>query len=270
MASTNKTQYYNLPQYVASDKPTYLTDFNQAMATIDSALHSGNEAGNTANNSIGTLSNLETTVKTDLVSAINEVKDVTDTNTSDIQNNASGIQENSTAIGSLIDLATTTKANLVGSINELKGSIDDTRNLIPEVKDEFSQSSSNPYSCNYVNGKLTELTPVVLYKNSNGATGNIELSESVANFRYLEVIGGKGGYGDSSSKIDLSTTSNVCINGLYNATPQISQMYGATYSFEGTTGTRTGAWRINFNTNGTISFSQGTTDCSIYEVIGYK
>ena len=33
-ASTNKTTYYELPQFVGTDKPTWLGDFNEAMADI--------------------------------------------------------------------------------------------------------------------------------------------------------------------------------------------------------------------------------------------
>ena len=37
-ASTNKTANYELPQFVGSDKPTWLGDFNTAMATIDGGM----------------------------------------------------------------------------------------------------------------------------------------------------------------------------------------------------------------------------------------
>ena len=39
MSSTNHTPNYNLPQYVGTDKPTFLGDFNNAMSAIDTALH---------------------------------------------------------------------------------------------------------------------------------------------------------------------------------------------------------------------------------------
>ena len=37
-ASTNKTANYELPQFIGSDKPTWLGDFNTAMATIDGGM----------------------------------------------------------------------------------------------------------------------------------------------------------------------------------------------------------------------------------------
>lgn len=39
MSYTNHTPNYNLPQYVGTDKPTYLGDFNNAMTTIDTQMH---------------------------------------------------------------------------------------------------------------------------------------------------------------------------------------------------------------------------------------
>lgn len=57
------------------------------------------------NEDIGTLSNLTTTAKTNVVSAINEVDVNCDTNTA--------------SIGTLTDLKTTSKTNIVSAINEV-------------------------------------------------------------------------------------------------------------------------------------------------------
>ena len=87
MGATNKTTYYKLPQYVQSDKPSYLGDFNGAMNTIDGAIHTnavniginGTAIENT-NAIIGDLTNLTTETKTSVVGAINEVNSKVDTN----------------------------------------------------------------------------------------------------------------------------------------------------------------------------------------------
>lgn len=80
MSHTNSTPNYNLPQFVGTDKPTWLNDVNGAMSAIDTQMKanadsatSAGTSATTANNAIGTLSNLNTTKKTDLVSAVNEV-----------------------------------------------------------------------------------------------------------------------------------------------------------------------------------------------------
>ena len=80
MASTNKTTNYELSQFIGSDKPAWLTDYNADMGKIDAGIAAaqstatGADGKGTANASaIGTLANLTTTAKTDLVSATNEV-----------------------------------------------------------------------------------------------------------------------------------------------------------------------------------------------------
>ena len=80
MSHTNSTTNYNLPQFVGTDKPTWLNDVNGAFSAIDTQMKanadsatSASTSATSANTAIGTLSNLETTVKTDAVSAINEV-----------------------------------------------------------------------------------------------------------------------------------------------------------------------------------------------------
>ena len=39
MSSTNKTEHYKLPQFIGSDIPTWLGDFNSAMTAIDSGIN---------------------------------------------------------------------------------------------------------------------------------------------------------------------------------------------------------------------------------------
>lgn len=45
---TNKTEHYELPQYIATDKPTYLVDFNGAMQKIDSTMYGAVETAENA------------------------------------------------------------------------------------------------------------------------------------------------------------------------------------------------------------------------------
>lgn len=80
MASTNKTTNYELSQFVGSDKPAWLGDYNSDMTKIDAQMKlnadaataaTGTGTANTA--AIGTLENLTTTEKSNLVGAVNEV-----------------------------------------------------------------------------------------------------------------------------------------------------------------------------------------------------
>lgn len=80
MASTNKTTNYELSQFLGTDKPSWLGDYNSDMGKIDTAVHTvastatgADGKADTNATAIGTLTNLTTDAKTNLVVAVNEV-----------------------------------------------------------------------------------------------------------------------------------------------------------------------------------------------------
>ena len=86
MSATNSTTNYALSQFLGTDKPAWLSDYNADMGKIDAQMKLNADAAtaatgaSTANASaIGTLSNLTTTAKTSLVAAVNEVDSHADT-----------------------------------------------------------------------------------------------------------------------------------------------------------------------------------------------
>lgn len=113
MASTNKTTNYELSQFLGTDKPAWLSDYNGDMNKIDTQMKanadgvtaaSGASSANTT--AIGTLANLTTTAKTDLVSAINEV-----------DSNADTAQGTATGAATVANAAKTTADNIAASFN---------------------------------------------------------------------------------------------------------------------------------------------------------
>ena len=126
MSSTNKTTNYNLSQFLGSDKPAWLADYNQDMSKIDTQMKAnadsatgadGKADANTA--SIGELSYLSTTAKNNLVAAINEV----DSDVTTAQNTAnSASSAASTANTNLAKFNLTEKSVLTSTTN--KGTID--------------------------------------------------------------------------------------------------------------------------------------------------
>lgn len=80
MASTNKTTNYELSQFLGTDKPAWLSDYNTDMSKIDAGMKGISDTATGADGkadanttAIGTLANLTTDAKTNLVAAINEV-----------------------------------------------------------------------------------------------------------------------------------------------------------------------------------------------------
>lgn len=106
MSHTNSTTNYNLPQFIGTDKPTWLNDVNGAFSAIDTQMKanadsatSASTSATTANNAIGTLASLQTTAKTDLVTAINEVN----TNAGVAQNTANGASTTANATATALN-----------------------------------------------------------------------------------------------------------------------------------------------------------------------
>ena len=130
MASTNKTANYNLSQFVGTDKPAWLSDYNGDMGKIDAGIASaaatatgadGKADANTTK--IGTLASLTTTDKTDLVSAINEVNSAAGTaqgTASSASTTASGAKTTADGLQryiTLTDFGTATISMSGGTIN---------------------------------------------------------------------------------------------------------------------------------------------------------
>lgn len=86
MSSTNKTTYYNLSQYVGTDKPTYLGDYNSDMAAIDTAIHEAADdasiavsTANTANATASTASSNATSALSTANTALNTANTASET-----------------------------------------------------------------------------------------------------------------------------------------------------------------------------------------------
>ncbi|MBO7733200.1 MAG: hypothetical protein J6S67_11620 [Methanobrevibacter sp.] len=108
MASTNKTTNYELSQFLGSDKPAWLSDYNSDMNKIDAQMKlnadgvsSASGSASSANTAIGTLANLTTTDKTDLVRAINEVDGHADTASETASSALTTATSASTSVGNL-------------------------------------------------------------------------------------------------------------------------------------------------------------------------
>ena len=143
-AHTNQTANYDLPQFVGTDKPTWLGDFNEAMSDIDAGMHknataistmqtdvaSATQAASKASQDVNTLSGTVTTLSGTVTSVqttannasqtassalntANTANGKADTNASNIATNTSDISELETKVSNACDYSTTEK--VVGS-----------------------------------------------------------------------------------------------------------------------------------------------------------
>lgn len=234
MASTNQTTHYNLSQYIGTDKPTYLVDYNGDMLKIDTGIYNAKSEADTNTASIGTLSNLTTDAKSNLVGAINEVDGHSDTNASNIATNTlniatntTNIGTNTTNIGTLANLNTTAKNNLVSAINEIV----DRFNLTDI--DTYTTSDMTISSGSLRNGTIT------VAKNSDGSVCKIygrlgittgstaEIKVTIPNVGFtvdesftVNPCGDSVGANDNVTYITFNTNGSITL-GVYNS-PQPS------------------------------------------------
>lgn len=146
MASTNKTINYNLSQYTANDKPTYLSDYNSDMNKIDTQMKANNDLAGLAkteaddlssrvdgqdavisaiNTTIGEHTSSISTLNTEVSDINTKVGNLTDLNTTDKSNTISAINEVNTKVGNLNDLNTTDKSDIISAVNEVNTKVDE-------------------------------------------------------------------------------------------------------------------------------------------------
>ena len=137
MSSTNKTTNYELSQFIGTDKPAWLTDYNSDMGKIDAGVATaqstatGADGKATANaTAIGNLTNLTTTAKTNLVAAVNEVKTSADTAANSAATAAGNATQALTTVNALADYLTmSTTAIASNKVVPAAGSIETVNNL---------------------------------------------------------------------------------------------------------------------------------------------
>lgn len=160
MSSTNKTTYYDLNQYIGTDKPTYLGDYNSDMSKIDAGIHEVQETATTSNQTAGAA---EAKASTALES--------TKTNSTDIKNlqsSVAGISASNVTRDANITKAQgdATKAN--DSALEAKQSVS---NLALTVKswEKIAEGSSGKHI-----SKINKALRLVMINYSTSASGTTD------------------------------------------------------------------------------------------------
>ena len=70
MSSTNKTAHYELSQYIGTDKPTYLSDYNGDMLKIDTGIHDAASDASTALSTANSAASTASTASTNASAAV--------------------------------------------------------------------------------------------------------------------------------------------------------------------------------------------------------
>ena len=117
MSATNHTANYELSQYIGSDEPKYLTDYNGDMSKIDIAIKGVDTKAETANTGVAT--------NASAISALDTAVGSLQTQVATVASVANGNTGSINTINSLIGNGepTTTDKTIIGAINEINAEI---------------------------------------------------------------------------------------------------------------------------------------------------
>lgn len=138
--------------------------------------------------------------------------------------------------------------------------------LVPEAKGTKTESDSDFYNCNYINEILNG---VVLYNDETGSNETITLSESTANYTYIEIFfKDNNGINFSSIKVYQPNGKNVSLSNIDNSAKYIT-FRSAGYTISEATMTNTRKVLASFNAS-SQTYSTTTNYIYITRIIGYK
>lgn len=170
MGHTNSTANLALPQFIGTDKPTWLSDVNGAFAAIDS--YAGNNdaalaitdakadtAVNDAASAVTTATNAANTAGTASTQATNAV-----TVAGNALTVANGINSK---VGVLTDLHTTDKSSVVNAINEVNDALP---SVDTEIQSGTLTAGSTSLTLTFANQTIGASTLVDIYTDAYGVS----------------------------------------------------------------------------------------------------
>lgn len=113
MSATNATANYELPVFLATDKPAWLTDWNGAMNAIDTAIHTAQSTADGAQTTASTATTDIATINSSLSTITSNITSLTTT----VNGNTGAINTINSLIGN--GEPTTDDKTIIGAINEI-------------------------------------------------------------------------------------------------------------------------------------------------------
>lgn len=283
MSATNATTYYELPVFIATDKPAWLTDWNGAMNAIDTAIKEALTAGenaqttaNTATTSIATINDSLTTINTSLTTLTSTV---------------TGLVGSVNTINSLIGNGepTTSDKTLIGAINEIYAMIgggsdveadivvyDNTTSGLTatNVQDAIDELATAPApSAGLDFGTATILTITADATNTTSSTGSISYATSNEG-KFAKIYGGVtfGLNAPSAATNDVKLASlNTAFTGITSAFDMVVGYSLCRYSWSNQYLMLSLPTKLHINTDGTADITAdlpadlvGTTYITLY------
>lgn len=199
---TNSTQNYELPQFVGTDKPTWLGDFNTAMATIDTAMGtnasnisslgtrvtSAEGVANQASTDVAGLTSTVNTLSSNVTSATTTANNAQSTATSALStaNTADGKADTNASAITGLDTRVTTCENNIANFNLTDYHTDVT------VTRSTGTYTLNQNKLNYATNSDGSLAKIYGQLNATGVTaeGNAVMQTTLRPESDITILGG--------------------------------------------------------------------------------
>lgn len=150
MSATNSTANYELPIFLATDKPAWLTDWNGAMSAIDTAIHTAQAAADGAQTTASAATADISTINASLTTITGNITSLT----TSVNSNTGAINTINSLIGN--GEPTTTDKTLIGAINEIYGMITGGSNPI-EADDVAYDNTTSGLTASNVQAAIDEI-----------------------------------------------------------------------------------------------------------------
>ena len=155
MSATNATANYNLPLFIGTDKPAWLTDWNGAMNAIDTAI------ANVATSAGGTATDLAalTLTVSGLSSTVSDHTTSISTLTTAVSGNTGSINTINSLIGN--GQPTTTDKTIIGAINELHAEIGGGSTISVDADDVTYDNTTSGLTATDVQAAIDEVVTMI-------------------------------------------------------------------------------------------------------------
>lgn len=204
-SSTNKTTHYELPQFIGTDKPTWLGDFNSAMSTIDGAIYDNASDIDTLETDVASASATASQASQD-VSTLSSTVSSLSSAVSAVTTTANNAQQTATSALNTANTANGKADTNASNITTLSGKIDMVEDNVEKFNlDTFRTIAKTDCSTSNVDSTFA-VSGLVLATNSDSSIFKLygQVFASLTN-------GGTAGYVSFSSS--LRPESDITING---------------------------------------------------------
>ena len=123
MSSTNKTANYQLSQYIGTDKPTYLGDYNSDMQKIDAQMKANANAASSAQSAAGSAQAKAKEVAEDMVQVRSDIEEL-NADVSGLQNSVQSANRTAGQANTTAQTANTTAGQSLTTANNLSTNLE--------------------------------------------------------------------------------------------------------------------------------------------------